>query len=482
VTLRFRHEFSRPTVQPHATVGHHHKVPAVPVLARAVLLAITLLASTSAMAEPRLLAIGTLTGSPAGANVDQSRLTAIMENGLPENVLGGVGSALAWAGGNTFLAAPDRGPNATPYNSAVDNTVSYIARFHTVTMTLTPSPGGPTPFVLTPTLTATTLLSSPAPLIYGSGAGLGNRIDGPPIGSGAPARNTAATWYFTGRSDNYGTGNSGNPDNARLDPEGLRVSADGKTVFVSDEYGPYVYQFDRATGSRIRAYTLPANLEVAHSSPTGAAEISGNTSGRTANKGMEGLAITPHGKTLGGIMQGPLIQDATGSPDLLRIMTIDVATGQTHEYGYRLTTGSGVSEITAINDHEFLVGERDGKGLGDGSNAKSKIIYRIDLARATDITDLSGAAAATFAVTKSSFLDLVALLQTNGISASSIPAKIEGMAFGDDMSVNGITMHTLWLANDNDFTPATAGPSTIYVIGLTDADLGLQDAHASSTH
>ena len=35
-------------------------------------------------------------------------------------------------------------------------------------------------------------------------------------------------------------------------------------------------------------------------------------------------------------------------------------TGITHEYGYLLTTGTGVSEITAINDHEFLVDERDG--------------------------------------------------------------------------------------------------------------------------
>ena len=50
---------------------------------------------------------------------------------MPANVLGGIGSGLAWAGGNTFLATPDRGPNATPYNSAVDDTVSYIARFQT---------------------------------------------------------------------------------------------------------------------------------------------------------------------------------------------------------------------------------------------------------------------------------------------------------------------------------------------------------------
>ena len=36
-------------------------------------------------------------------------------------------------------------------------------------------------------------------------------------------------------------------------------------------------------------------------------EIPGNTSGRTDNKGMEGLAITPDGKTLVGILQAPTV-------------------------------------------------------------------------------------------------------------------------------------------------------------------------------
>ena len=44
-------------------------------------------------------------------------------------------------------------------------------------------------------------------------------------------------------------------------------------------------------------------------SAAGNDEISGNTSGSVANKGMEGLAITPDGKTLVGVMQSPLLQD-----------------------------------------------------------------------------------------------------------------------------------------------------------------------------
>src|SRR5229473_1580949 len=47
------------------------------------------------------------------------------------------------------------------------------------------------------------------------------------------------------------------------------------------------------------------------------------------------------------------------------------------------------------------VPERHGKGLGDGSTAKVKQVFKIDLAGATDITNLSGAAAKAAAVAKS---------------------------------------------------------------------------------
>src|SRR5947207_1332828 len=145
--------------------------------ASACLLLAATLGAPPASATITLIADGTLTDSAAGHLADLSGLTGTLENGAPANLLGGLGSGIAFAGGNTFLAVPDRGPNATPYNSKVDDTVSYINRFQTVTMSLTPnstpsSPGAALPFTLTPTLTATTLLSSPTPLTYDSGAEL----------------------------------------------------------------------------------------------------------------------------------------------------------------------------------------------------------------------------------------------------------------------------------------------------------------------
>ncbi len=278
--------------------------------------------------------------------------------------------------------------------------------------------------------------------------------------------------------------------NARFDPESVRVSNDGKSVFISDEYGPYVRQFDRATGQLIKTFTLPSNLSVAFQSPQGAVETSTNTSGRTDNKGMEGLALTPDGKTLVGIMQAPLIQDAGKSNPAnktVRIVTIDIASGATKEYAYNLTSGSGVSDIVALNDHQFLVDERDGHGRADGSDAVAKQLFIIDTNGATDVTDLSGEALKDAAIPKSGpFLDIVAALGANGIPPSEVPAKIEGLAFGQDVTVDGKVEHTLYVSNDNDFlsqVPLADGtmvdnPNQFFVFGFTDADLakfGVED-------
>jgi hypothetical protein len=454
--------------------------------------ALGLLTASYSAAQPSLLAVGTLDQSRAGSFADLSGLKYTLENGAPANLLGGLGSALAYANGYTFLALPDRGPNAVTFDPLIDNTASYVNRFHTITMDLGPNTSGALlppynlnlPYKLTPTLRATTLLWSLTPLVYGTGSGLG-------VGSGAPPINNFLQHFFTGRSDNFDPSqNSGNPKDARFDTEGMRVSNDGLRVYISDEYGPYVYEFDRLTGVRLRSFQLPSSFYVTNLSPVGATEISGNTSGRTANKGMEGLAITPDGKTLVGIMQNALIQDAseatTANPapsNLLRIVTIDILSGHvTHQYACLLTAGSGVSEICAINNHEFLVDERDGKGRegkSDGSSnaAAIKQLFKIDLNGAVDVSDMDGIMASAHAVNKTLFLDIVSVLTGLGVNLSDIPAKIEGVASGPDIKMDGKTIHTLWIANDNDFLSQTAdvppepNDNDFFVFGFTDADL-----------
>ena len=447
---------------------------------------------TTYAAEPTLVAIG----SVSGLYEDFATQTAgPLENGVPGNRLGGLGSGLTYMGGDWFLALPDRGPNAVAYNGCMDDTVSYINRFHTFHLSLSPSdPGSILPFTLTPMLTATTLLSSRSPLVYGAGCGV--------AGSGAPALNAIDhTHYFTGRSDNFDPSRSSlNGNDARFDTESIRVSNDRRHVYISDEYGPYVYEFDRLTGERTKVFTLPAKFGVTNLSAMGNVEISGNTVGRVANKGMEGLAITPDGKTLVGAMQSPLIEDGGDlKGGVTRLVTIDIETGATHEYAYQLDGSSKttVSDILAINDHEFLVDERDSKGRADavGSKAAFKKLFIVDIQFAHDvsgITGFTGSASAPianikpFALNKTLFLDIVSVLTAApaNLDPTQIPAKLEGISFGPDITVTdpvthqASTKHTLFVGNDNDFlatmTPPVGNgdnPNQFFVFAFGEADL-----------
>jgi hypothetical protein len=239
----------------------------------------------------------------------------------------------------------------------------------------------------------------------------------------------------------------------------------------------------------MRTFQLPIEFAINNLSPKGDVEISGNAMGRVANKGMEGLAITPDGKMLIGAMQSPLIQDGGTSGRFTRIVTVDIETGVMHQYAYQLTNIGTVSkpkyptvsEILAINDHELLVDERDGKGLGDDSLASYKKIYHIDLANAAEVSGMSGDANLDGkAVSKTLFLDVVAALNTKGIASKDIPAKLEGMAFGPEVKVGGVNKYTLFIANDNDFVGTVTdtnhptgknNPNQFFVFAIAPSDL-----------
>src|SRR5262245_53128301 len=212
----------------------------------AVVLGASLCAAAAQAAEPVLIAVGSISGVYEDF---ATRTSAPLENGIAGNLLGGMGSAIAWAGGDLFVALPDRGPDAKPYDPLTDDTASYIPRFHTLHLTLAPSGDPNLPFILTPMVVRTTLMSSRTPLFYGTGAGLG-------VGNGAPALNAVDhVFYFSGRSDNFNPATlSTDPLNARLDPEGIRVSRNGRSVFITDEYGPFMYEFDRESVRRVRAF------------------------------------------------------------------------------------------------------------------------------------------------------------------------------------------------------------------------------------
>jgi len=256
------------------------------------------------------------------------------------------------------------------------------------------------------------------------------------------------------------------------------VGLDG-TFFISDEYGPYVFEFNRQ-GHLIRRLEVPPKFFISNPSSDPNTELLGNIVGRQANRGMEGLAISPDGTTLFGIMQNALIQDhGLNGLDRLglnnRILKIDLATGETHEYVYVLDAinrGQGVCEILAINDHEFLVIERDNRSnLQSPPQAPTrKTIYKIDLSGATDVSGIASlpAGGLPVGITPVSKQLFITLLDADLNLAATIPEKIEGLTWGPDLPDG---RHVLYVISDNDLNPALA--TQIYAFAIDPSLLNL---------
>jgi hypothetical protein len=364
-------------------------------------------------------------GLVSGAALDKSGLTGNIcqagnpANCVPQALLGGFGSALAYTGHNdVYIAASDRGP----FDGLTD--IPYLDRIHF--LKITTDLGAPFPNI-NATLLDTRLLRNER----------GQALVG-------------AAGSFTLNNER---------DALRFDPEGIRVGFFG-TFFISDEYGPNVFEFDRF-GRLLRRIDVPSKFKIDNPSDNPTDELLLNTSGRQANRGMEGLAISPNNRFLFGIMQNALLQDHglnPGTTDRLslnnRILKIDLLTGRKHEYVYVLDAinrGQGVSEILAINDHEFLVVERDNRSnLQTPPQAPTrKTIYKIDINGATDVSEIDSLAAGPLPaditpVKKTLFINL---LDPAFALAPTIAEKIEGLAWGPDLPDG---RHVLYVISDND--------------------------------
>ena len=130
-----------------------------------------------------------------------------------------------------------------------------------------------------------------------------------------------------------------------------------------------------------------------------------------------------------------------------------------------------MSEILAINDHQFLVVERDNRSwLAAVPEAPTrKWIYKIDIDGATDVSDVvlpTGALPANVvAVQKTLFIDLLDPdfgLQNNDTRA--IAEKIEGLAWGPDLPDG---RRLLYVVSDNDLVPQN--PTQIYAFAIDEA-------------
>lgn len=171
-----------------------------------------------------------------------------------------------------------------------------------------------------------------------------------------------------------------------LDPEGLAALQNG-SFWVSDEYGPHLVNYD-AKGveiGRINAFASDErNNVVVDAKPI---LLPTEFTKRRANRGMEALTITPDQTTLVGIMESSMDNpDKSGRlSSLVRMVTINLVSGQIAQYLYRLDNAEHVtSGIVALSSHEFYLIEHDRKFPLQDKSAQ-KLIYKIDIAQATDI-------------------------------------------------------------------------------------------------
>ena len=181
----------------------------------------------------------------------------------------------------------------------------------------------------------------------------------------------------------------------------------GEALWFGDEFGPFLIKTDRAgkvlqvfetmvDGKIVRSPDHPA---MAMPAVPGAVKFEVRRS-----KGFEGMAVSPDGKFLYPLLEGPLLT-ASGEPEakdgkrFLRILEFDVEksqyTGKSYKYALEMPNNS-IGDFNLIDATSGLVIERDdtegdsaqacleGAPKSDCFNvpAKFKRIYKIDLAQA----------------------------------------------------------------------------------------------------
>jgi len=369
----------------------------------------------------------------------------------------------------TLFAQPDRG-----YNAA--GTTNYVPRFNKVTVAFTPAPAGSTAqnqvgLTLADTIKFTESDGTPMTSLDPTSAGTGTR-------AGLPAMPQA----FNGR--------------LALDAEGIVVNADG-SIWVSDEYGPYIFRFtaDGRLISAIRpfeAITPKRNGADSFASnnpgPGQAAPVPANpTTGRQNNQGLEGLSVSPDGRTLFALLQSAARQDGgtggTGPRRHTRLLAYDLTVAGNPtlkgEYVVPLPTYSlgaatlvpAQSEMLAINNTQFLVLARDGSGRGVANPTslyRSILVY--DISGATNIAGTAYdtttpiapggvLAAGIIPATSAVLVDMnnAAQLAKFGLNngpvdnANTLSEKWEALALVPAFDPSAPNDWFLFVGNDNDF-------------------------------
>ena len=232
------------------------------------------------------------------------------------------------------------------------------------------------------------------------------------------------------------------------DPEGIAFDPGRQRLYWSSEgerrtAGPVLLdpwvRSAALDGAFLGQFTLPANLA-----------MSAQPTGPRRNKALEGLTLTPDGRSLFAAMEDPGYNDGPlsdgGHRALTRVTKFDVATGApTAQYAYRMEPPAppadvnGVSDLLALSDTTFLVIERS------SALPPTVRIYRAEIGAATDV--LATPSMTGVAVTPMSKTLAVDLSATPGLSPLD---NVEGITLGPKLPDG---RQSVVLVSDNNFSP-----------------------------
>nr|WP_313901590.1 esterase-like activity of phytase family protein [Mycobacterium sp. SMC-2] len=232
------------------------------------------------------------------------------------------------------------------------------------------------------------------------------------------------------------------------DPEGVAFDPVRQRLYWSSEgerltAGPVLLdpwvRIAALDGAYLGEFTLPGNLM-----------MSAQPTGPRRDKALEGLALTPDGRSLFAAMEEPGYNDGPAGGDghrvLTRITKFDVATGApTAQYAYPMEPPAppaglnGLSDLVALSDTTFLVVERS------SAWPPTVRIYRAEIGAATDVLATPSLQnAAVSAMGKSLAVDLSA---TPGLSPLD---NVEGITLGPKLPDG---RQSVVLVSDNNFKP-----------------------------
>ncbi len=227
------------------------------------------------------------------------------------------------------------------------------------------------------------------------------------------------------------------------DNEGLAVLPDGRFM-VSSETEPSIRIFGR-NGVQQSQLEIPARFRVA---PAGES---------TANATLEGLTISPDGRTVVAAMEGTLSGDAPadgGPANYRRFLVYTRDHGQytlTKQLGYRVEPGLRIAEVQAYRDGKLLVLEAQ---YTPQAGNVIKLYAVSGPASAADVSGIADLSTAASAVTTKTLIADVTRCPTLGATARQPQANplmdnYEGMITRS----LGHRLYRVTLISDNNFNP-----------------------------